>query len=645
MKNFKRKNFIAVVIFMAMTFMLTMTACAGNENKHQNPYNLDVIEATSDFYVNDFANIFTAEQKEILMEKAVNLDEEYGGIQVVVTTVESLNSCVKSEINTLDIENVAYSMFLQYGIGKDDMGILILFSTTDRDVKIETGRQMQFYITDSISDEIFDTDGIMDYLGNDQFAEGLIALQNAVISRIKSEVPVDWSSTSEKMVVTSEKTAPVERAYTAPLKSEDNVISENAVEASNVNKVDGRWVIAFLFAVIFLIALIKVLVSIAKDFDKEKINAQKQLEEQKAEYEQTIQSITAKCDEQKEELAKQATVFEQKMQSERNQYREQIRQKDNQIKENLTENAKLQKEVNKLSDTLRRIKALHPNMDFEAEIHQMIEEEFKAKAQEIDAEILPCLTLPADKDRINTFAGALDKYDSASEQVRAYITADRKKLHELFKASVTLQEEYERAEKEKAERAKAQSVYNNICAIAGGITAGNYRTYETLKKVLDMYGTLTYSEQQYFPNKNMISQLKVFFKNAEEDYRNVEKAHDAENEVQRIISGIYIADEDDRDKLQRAMRIYKGMRMAEQAYFSAELLRKLEKFIRDAEDDHRRQEDRRRREADARRRREEEERRRRMMSSSSSSSRSHSSFGGHSGHGGRPSAGGSSRHF
>ena len=77
-------------------------------------------EATSDFYVNDFANVFSSSEKAQLMEKAVTLSDEHNGIQVVVTTVKSLDGN--------SIEDYSYEMYNQYGIGKDDMGLLILLA-------------------------------------------------------------------------------------------------------------------------------------------------------------------------------------------------------------------------------------------------------------------------------------------------------------------------------------------------------------------------------------------------------------------------------------------------------------------------------------------------------------------------------------
>lgn len=85
---------------------------------------------TQEFYVNDFANVFTEQEKAELVSRAVSLDENHNGIQVVITTIETLND--------ESIDDYSIRMYNQYGIGKDDMGILILLATQDRDIKIAT---------------------------------------------------------------------------------------------------------------------------------------------------------------------------------------------------------------------------------------------------------------------------------------------------------------------------------------------------------------------------------------------------------------------------------------------------------------------------------------------------------------------------
>ena len=94
MKNECRKGIKRLAALLAvMLLMLSLLAgCATDGTKSR--YELDVVNHTSDFYVNDFAGVFSDEQKKELMQKAVGFDEGSSGIQVVITTVESLDSAV-----------------------------------------------------------------------------------------------------------------------------------------------------------------------------------------------------------------------------------------------------------------------------------------------------------------------------------------------------------------------------------------------------------------------------------------------------------------------------------------------------------------------------------------------------------------------
>lgn len=89
----KRKLHIARIFLIALFAILLLAGCEEGEQRTSS-YNLKVTEATESFYINDFAGIFTEEQKASMMDKAIDLDSDYAGIQVVITTVESLQDCV-----------------------------------------------------------------------------------------------------------------------------------------------------------------------------------------------------------------------------------------------------------------------------------------------------------------------------------------------------------------------------------------------------------------------------------------------------------------------------------------------------------------------------------------------------------------------
>lgn len=660
-KRYTVITFAWLMSIMSMVMVLFSTNVTANA---ASSYDFEVTKQTSDFYVNDFANLFTEEQKAELMKKAIELNDSYGEIQVVITTVDSLADCAIDGKNH-GVAETSYAMYKQYEVGKDDMGILILFSVGDREIWMQTGYKMQTYITDSKAGTLQD-DYAMDYFRNDQFAEGLIALQDATISEIKKVVPQDWdtpvvSKTEEK----SETTAVAG--------------SNNAIKSDDNSKKDGigGWFYAILVGFVGMLAslgvAIKSLFSSKSRATAQKEASDKAIKEQKSDYEGRIASLKRNSEmSERKAVAENSEYWQRTLEREKNVYETKLSDaiKDIEIKtveadELRNEISKLAKELNKTQNELAdyrdkyaRIQKLHPDMDFENEVHEMIENEFKAKAKEVDEKLAQYADVPADKDNISVLMEAINIYDTTEPEVQKYLETKDTKFRILYEHSVSLKREYDRQEKEKRDKAKAQDAFEKISAICKGITVGTHENYDALINACNIYNHLGADVEKYFPDNELIEKISLLRSSAEADKKDFDSAKNAENEVHRIVDRIYSADEDDVDNLERAMRYYRNLSSVQQSYFSHELARKLKQMLEEAEEDHRRKEEERRRkkreeeerkrrreEEERRRRREEEERRRRMSSSSSFSSSSHSSFGGHSGHGGRPSGGGAGRHF
>ena len=643
-----RKSVLILVMLLALASVLA--GCGTNGNLIKNYYDLDVVDHTSDFYVNDFAGVFSEEEKKELMAKAVGFDEEYSGIQVVITTVESLDEAVlgyeyvvedengnrvedseikqPSENPKFTIEQVAYSMYSQYGIGQDDMGILILFSTGDREVRIETGRQMQFYITDSISGRLLDDYG-MDYFVEDKFAEGLVSLQTGVIDEIKSKVSIDWAASSEGSKKDSEN------ATVGSVVGDAETNPDNASIVTNEETKEKDPAKGILFGLFGSIAA--AFAAIAAFF-RQRFKGKSEKENLEKAKQEEIDSLKADFQAQLEnqEKAHQAEISRMKRD-----YQRLVQVRDNDVEElnhEISEANKqigtLKKQLEGMTDMFNRAQRLHPEYNFNEEVHEMIEGEYKAEAQEIDSKIAEVIAIPANKDNDDVFNRALLLFDGAGSEVKKYITADRNQIQELYEEAIRLKKAFEKEQQEKRDKAAANDAYNRIQSVFSENPQGNHRTYDSLHAALAIFLGLTAAEKAFFPDNNLIANLKKVHSSAESDYKDYNEAKDAESEVESIIGRMSSADEDDRDKLESAMRYYRNLSSAQQAYFSQELLRKLKKLIEDAEDDHRRQE---RRRDDERRRRQQQ-----MRSSSSFSSSHRSSFGGH---GGRPSGGGASRRF
>lgn len=170
MKRYISKMTHYLVILLVLGFLLIPT-CVFAKAK--------IPTQTTEFYVNDFADVLTDAQEKELVEKAKSYAENNNGIQVVITTVKTLDG------ETL--EYYAHDMYNQYGIGKDDMGVLILLVSQDRDIRMEIGTAMEAYINDAKAGRMIDKYAI-EHFKNDEFAEGLIELQDGTFKEITAMV-------------------------------------------------------------------------------------------------------------------------------------------------------------------------------------------------------------------------------------------------------------------------------------------------------------------------------------------------------------------------------------------------------------------------------------------------------------------------
>lgn len=610
---------IWVIAFLLMTVSLTAFG--------SNRYNVEVERQTDEFYVNDFANLFTEKDKQVMMENAVKLAEEYDGIQVVVSTVNSLNGN--------QIEEYAYSMYEQYGIGKDSMGILILLSVEDRQVKIETGKTMQAYITDSKSGQLLDNYG-MQYFKEDRFAEGLKSVQEAVIAEIRNVVPIDWSSTNETSNVTE---------------SSDVVTSTAVSPVNNEQKNNGGSMLTYVGISLFFLVIVIVFIFIfSKKYNEFKTQVN-ELEEDNGK----LSEENSKLKERNNNGAKKIQELEKSCLSLK-ECVEAFREDNSKLE---MANKTLAERLASTNEFYSRVRRLHPELDFEKEVKKMLEAEAMAEARVIDQKLNSVLGMPADKDNVEAFEDAIKAYDNAETKdqqynistfskstfnpkdakikAQQYVKADIAKVRALYQESVKLREAYEKEQQELRDKAEAQKAYNEMIKVYHNNQKGTYEEYDALHKAYSLYEELTYAQKEFFPDDKMLREYEIVLRKAQEDKRNYDAARNAEEAAKQTIGHIHSsADEDDRDKISKAFRYYNNLSMAQRAYFSAELLNQMRKFKNEADDDHARRE----------RRREEERQREHIIYSSHHNSSSGFSGGSHfGGFGGHSSGGGASRGF
>ena len=576
MKHLIKKRYASLLIVVLLLFgiITALTGCM-NEDSTNDVYQSDikVKDATSEFYVNDYGNILSSEQRTELVKRAKALNEDYNGIQLVITTLESLDG--------YSIEEYATAMYNKFGIGTKDMGALILFSSGDRQVRIEVGRGMEEYMTDADAGALIDEYAI-DYFKNDQFADGIVALQKAVVTFIKNEVPVEWNSASgdeQTSKNTSDVAQPIDESVNT-VQAVDNSDVKNSSIADEQSD-SGLPMLFWMFVIVvpYGIAL-GLLYSSVKKYKALRRKNEEMVNENSVQikhYKYTIDEMEQDAWDIKAEYQKKYNDYEKK------------------LKNCQREKDELKKLIEKMQETHARAIVLHPRL--EDEIIEMIENEHKAEAKKVDDAIQSALTNKASKENVDVFGNALAKYNSASMEAKGYVRSDIKVLNQLYEQSSALQKEFQKSEKEKADRNAAKVAYDEMRKIADGVK-GNKSTYETLAKANNLYVRLSGAQKRFFPDSRWLREFQREFEISQEDHSNYEKAKKTEKAVKEITDYIGTPDENDINKLKQAIRMYDSLSSSERNYFDRNVYETARRMLAEAEEDQRERERRRKRRDD-----------------------------------------------
>ena len=146
---------------------------------------IQVPEVLKDTYVYDQGNIISDDQEEVINNLLVQLEEK--------TTVEFALITIPS-LNNLTIEQYAVKLANNLGIGKagEDNGILLLVSKTDTKVRLEIGRGLQGFLTDSVSGRILDK-YFVPSREKDNYNDACFNTVNAVINCIANSEDYEFS--------------------------------------------------------------------------------------------------------------------------------------------------------------------------------------------------------------------------------------------------------------------------------------------------------------------------------------------------------------------------------------------------------------------------------------------------------------------
>ena len=132
--------------------------------------------------VNDFAGVLSTEQKDILEQKLVALDDSTSN-QVAIVLIKTLND--------YPIEDYANKLFRSWGIGnkKTNNGVLIVAATDDHKVRIEVGYGLEGAIPDITANSIIEND-IVPSFKTQNYYQGLNAASDDISKAASGEYHV-----------------------------------------------------------------------------------------------------------------------------------------------------------------------------------------------------------------------------------------------------------------------------------------------------------------------------------------------------------------------------------------------------------------------------------------------------------------------
>lgn len=129
--------------------------------------------------VNDFANILTADQRQVLETKLYQFDDSTSS-QVIVVIVPRLDG--------KDVADAAIEIGRSWGVGskKNNNGVVLLVSVEDRKLNISPGYGLEKSLPDLTCQQIIENVIVPNFKGNDYY-RGIDEGTNAIIQAIRGE--------------------------------------------------------------------------------------------------------------------------------------------------------------------------------------------------------------------------------------------------------------------------------------------------------------------------------------------------------------------------------------------------------------------------------------------------------------------------
>lgn len=151
-----------------------------------------IVSPTSNFYVNDYANILSSETEQYIMNRSVALNN-VDGTQIVVVTVNNLEG--------MTIEDYSIRLARSFGIGsaEKDNGLLLLIALEERELRIEVGAGLEGIIPDGKAGRFRDQ-YMIPYLKENNWDDGIKNGYDAFYKEIVTlnNLNVDYNNPVEK---------------------------------------------------------------------------------------------------------------------------------------------------------------------------------------------------------------------------------------------------------------------------------------------------------------------------------------------------------------------------------------------------------------------------------------------------------------
>ena len=368
MKKLIKRGVTIIMMVCILCTLGTSSLVLANDELDLDEY--DMPKPTSQFYVNDFADVFTGEQEYELVNNAAKLAEDADGTQVVITTISKIpNRRGEDE----EIEDNAFyfatEMYNKYKIGKDAKGILLVYSVEDSIIADILGDGLFYMSSADLDDFVF---AYASDFRNKKFAEGLIKVQTDIIADIYKNID---------KVAPEKNATPVEEKEVS--KKEESTIQEEQKEKSSM---------ASFSILVALIALIGLVVAVA--YYRKTINKmRKEADEKDKKCKRKIENVTNALESTVNDLKRDLNVSEANYNS-------------------------LLDKYNKLEERHRRSLILYPSLN--DEIDHQIEEEIKQKniavVNNVRRKINDALEYKVTRENLDIFSEAVKSYNNLTPE-------------------------------------------------------------------------------------------------------------------------------------------------------------------------------------------------------------------------------------